>query len=1217
MYSVIRGFTVAFATNLFFSVFSYIDTVTISRSSASVTDAQVQASHQLPVNFSQHESRFGSTAASYVIKRSKTSDAYTVWQFDINSPSLFNPVVTNPGVTFPNSLHLGAIGGYLMSYSSILPTGNISYQVLNFDPANPDPLNGEAVRQGKWDKGKFLGYDHFTWDPGNSPDILQLVPMTGYVMAYMPTSTRATYRLWNFDQEDTRDPISCSITPQGAFSLISGGSQLLPIGNYVLEWMAATSSYRVWSFDPQEMIPLQLPVISEGVWPSIDTSHELLVIGDYLLDWVPASGDYRLWLFVPQLESPLQGPIRSGTLPAGFDISSILTSIQNTVPVDAVAAETPGTMDFMRDKIEHVVVYMLESRSMDSVLGWLYTNDPPVLNYINAEPPFRGASLSYSNQANGQTYNVYQFKNGKLSEDYELNAPFIDPFHDTPDGIRQQYSDGYEGYFSGVTPDMGGYVKNNASGEVMVTFTPEQLPVLNGLASSFAVSDDWFSALPGGTDSNRAFALTGSSFNITTTYEGGPQYKYFPDQARRQSIWKVLWNNGIEDWKIYWSVKWYDYIFTYHLYLDGDIPTVDENVASGGTDYIAPIAHFFADAASGTLPRFSFLEPTWIAPTGSTSYHPGGDLVPPEKELNKIYQAITNGPGWDKTALVITFSKGGGLYDHVPPPKTIKPWPKDSNDGFKYDVLGPRVPAIVVSPWVEPNTVFRSPMEEQPLSATSLPATLLEWFGIPKARWGLGDRLQRAKTFEEVFQRQEARTDKPIFSNPYDASYPAEPEIELAAVNPGDQGAVKTSYSYTLSFAEAEALYPNAVWLPPAYAPCFTSLVDTVQAFTLGSAINSHISNPTVKVTFKPTGNLLIELESTGSTQEELATFAQRHLDFMPVAKEALNGVNYCKDTPDCWRSLDIEGNGYCQTKPYVWAMFVSWAVALDKNSSVNLMDYPPNSDMKNASSTNNITMDRWNHVLETVGVPKPDLGNYEVIVNTRPIAAPGAGLYSDLPQTVNAADVFANPAANPSRDWIGQGLGFFTNPPSNQFSNALPILVMGSPARKTWSELINQPVPVLGHGKTTSLNGKSQWWVATNHPNVTMYSCCPNDPAEECRDNANLVANDKIDLTAACMQYALGQNPDANGNVISASCNATWNSEQPAPDIAMAICIDARMSYNFNSAGQCECEAAARAFCEATVGGAGNENANACYETIPGQAQMCTQYNERFCDAC
>lgn len=223
------------------------------------------------------------------------------------------------------------------------------------------------------------------------------------------------------------------------------------------------------------------------------------------------------------------------------------------------------------------------------------------------------------------------------------------------------------------------------------------------------------------------------------------------------------------------------------------------------------------------------------------------------------------------------------------------------------------------------------------------------------------------------------------------------------------------------------------------------------------------------------------------------------------------------------------------------------------------------------------------------------------------------------LPQSVDAKDVFATSG----RDWIGQGLGFFTNPPSNQASNALPILVLGSPARKTWAEVIDyagkevkttcqwsssDEVPVLGYGLTTRPGSLKQgWWLASNHPDETMYNCCPGDPAARCKGSTNLVACDKVDLTATCMQYAFGQDPDADGDTVFATCNGTWNTDNPTPDVAMKICIDARMSYNFNSEGLCKCESAAAAFCAAN-------NANACNETAPGQALMCTQYNEQYC---
>lgn len=727
------------------------------------------------------DSQPGPQPPTYVINRSRTTDSYTLWQLSPESPSLFRQLPTSPDASFPRRHHLCAVGDYLLDYPPVRidPNGPpIPYRLRPFDPRSEDPLSGPVMKEDSWRPGKFSGYyDHYTWDP-NDDDMLRMIPMAGYVLSFIGSPRHSAFRLWNFDPapnaaEDV-DPLPNPVSPRDVFSVIAGNSRLLPVGNYVLEWLAVGSAYRVWSLDPQAQTPLALPVVSEGRRDDIDVRQELLFLGEDLLIWTPETGEYKLRHFDPTRADPFAQVIRTGKLPQGFGADSNLTAVQGKVPIDSAAAETPGTMDFMRSKIEHLVVYMLESRSMDSVLGWLYAENPPTINFINAEAPFKGTSTDYYNEANCKTFPVYKFKDGALGTDFDLNVPGPggDPFHSTPDSILQHFSGGYPDYLAGAAADMGGFVSNNNSGEVMATLTPEQLPVLNGLAAAFAVSDYWFSAVPGGTNSNRAFALTGSSFNITTSYQGGglyEPYKRFPDTPRRQSIWKVLWNNGVADWKIYNAVEWKAVPYTYHLYLKNQCPSIDDKV----DDFVASFDRFLEDAANGRLPKFSFVEPAWIAPEGATSYKPTTDLVPGEVALNRLYRAIAEGPAWDKTALLITFSKGGGMYDHVPPPKAVKPWPKDLNDGFGFDVLGPRVPAIIVSPWVEPNSVFRAP-GDAPFSATSLPATVLRWLGIPKARWGLGDRVAASPTFEAVFQRSSPRTDLPSFTNPYDKSNPPE-----------------------------------------------------------------------------------------------------------------------------------------------------------------------------------------------------------------------------------------------------------------------------------------------------------------------------------------------------------------------------------------------------------------------------------------------------------
>ena len=215
------------------------------------------------------ENQNSDAAPTYLISRSKTDNSYCVWQMVAEAPELFVQVETAPKASFSATKKLCAVGGYLLAYDLATlkdDTPVVTYELFSFAPDQQDPLNAPPVQHGQWPKSKFWQYfDHYTWDPSET-DIVQLVPMTGYVMAYMPTAARGSYMLWNFDPApDTPnvvDPLPNALDPQDAFALIGEGSELLPVGNYVLEWVAKKSTYRVWSFDPQSMHPLSLPYMS-------------------------------------------------------------------------------------------------------------------------------------------------------------------------------------------------------------------------------------------------------------------------------------------------------------------------------------------------------------------------------------------------------------------------------------------------------------------------------------------------------------------------------------------------------------------------------------------------------------------------------------------------------------------------------------------------------------------------------------------------------------------------------------------------------------------------------------------------------------------------------------------------------------------------------------------------------------------------------------------
>jgi phospholipase C len=737
------------------------------------------------------------------------------------------------GAQFDPTHQLISIGNYILEWGPItLPDysskGVFPYRLLRFDPSGRDPLGFNVVKKGLWDKKKFWGGRPDFGNPEGAAkaydkgDKLMLVPLGTFVLNIIPTTGRGTFKLFNFDP-GSDDPLTDFPTMiHGSFETIQFGHELIPLGNYVLDRVADPKApadekgkYWLWSFDPMNATPLARPAIQTDRWHDIDENHQLIPIDEYVLDWDMKVRSYRLLRFDPKSRNhestnPLTETGLHGPMPKEFDAQmtpngiegNILTGIQVLRPIDHkkkeepgtidfMRKEEPGTIDFMRTKIKHVVFYMLENCSFDHVCGWLYEKGEEGINFVppDCERLFKGAkhaqNLGCDFNLNPDHFSVdpndpdkkepakkvhldkFKYTGGQL--------PFLptDPYHDMTDTMRQYFFDGrnydHDGYAKKRKPSMGGFVWNQGNPLVMKTFTPEQLPVLNGLAKAFAVSDEWFCSMPGATDSQRAFALSGSALRELNNFMNGPQYAYWPDNPHRASIWKVLWANGITNWKIYNSVMWprppeIPFVLTYHLFLEGQIASVDAKLEK----FIATVDQFKEDAQTGNLPSFSFLEPVWImSGKPATSYHPAAEdgKTPGEIALNEIYEALKTGPKWNETLLIITFDEHGGLFDHVPPSYAHNPWPNDENDGFKYDLMGVRVPTILVSPWIKEQTVFRSPTDV-PYDSTSIPATLLSWYGIPKARWGLGERTHHAPTFESVFQCESPRNDAPKLPSP-------------------------------------------------------------------------------------------------------------------------------------------------------------------------------------------------------------------------------------------------------------------------------------------------------------------------------------------------------------------------------------------------------------------------------------------------------------------
>lgn len=202
--------------------------------------------------------------------------------------------------------------------------------------------------------------------------------------------------------------------------------------------------------------------------------------------------------------------------------------------------------------IEHIVYLMLENRSFDNVLGWLYENENPK-HFIpspkqNIEKPlFNGLQKgNYYNRNKNEVVHV-----SKIGTSAGQQIPSVDP-HEKHENVEIQIST-----IDGVP--MGGFLKDFSSagskdpGEIMKAYTPESLPVLNSLAKNFAVSDAYFSSIPTQTNCNRAFAATGNSLghyyskpndlkawvNNSFNYHGALDVTF-----NQKTIWGVLSQHG-------------------------------------------------------------------------------------------------------------------------------------------------------------------------------------------------------------------------------------------------------------------------------------------------------------------------------------------------------------------------------------------------------------------------------------------------------------------------------------------------------------------------------------------------------------------------------------------------------------------------------------------------------------------------------------------------
>ena len=383
----------------------------------------------------------------------------------------------------------------------------------------------------------------------------------------------------------------------------------------------------------------------------------------------------------------------------------------------------------MLPQIEHIVVLMMENHSYDSYFGTLDRGDG------------------------------FRLRNGRpTAANPDGMGNLVHGFH-MPSECQLEGHPGQNWNASHLSFNHG---RNNgfvlASGPVAMGYwTEEDLPFYYGLARTFPLADRWFGSCLAQTYPNRRFLLAGTAAGIVSTSIEALTAPPPPNG----NILERLDAHGIS-WRDYYS----------------DLPGVGVllNYASENTDKLLPIDRFFIDAASGTLPAVSLVDPDF----GMQSEENPQDIGQGEAFAARVVNAVMSGPGWPRTVLIWLYDEHGGYYDHVPPPRAVPPddippaihVPPDMPG--EYDRYGFRVPAIVVSPFARPHHVSHVVRDH-----TSVLKFIETKWNLPALTY----RDANADTLLDCldFRRPPAFLEPPTLPEPNVATHPAR-------CTPGDPG---------------------------------------------------------------------------------------------------------------------------------------------------------------------------------------------------------------------------------------------------------------------------------------------------------------------------------------------------------------------------------------------------------------------------------------------
>ncbi|HVL33358.1 MAG TPA: alkaline phosphatase family protein [Actinomycetota bacterium] len=446
----------------------------------------------------------------------------------------------------------------------------------------------------------------------------------------------------------------------------------------------------------------------------------------------------------------------------------------------AFSREAVGGLPIPKESgLDHIVVTMMENRSVDHLFGWIPGIDGVLDGVSNPKRlsvpqglcsavPFE-SPLAVADPTEVQRHRLPRHCH-KPDPDHGWTGSRIERNHGLMNGFVERSGDHAMGYYE-----------------------REDIPFLGWLGSEFTTFSRYFSSVLGPTYPNRLYWLSAQGGEA----KGNPlplpnQYNPMPTGYRWPTIFDRLSSAGV-NWAWYATDLPTIWLFFRHNYLD--------------PGRIRHISDYYADAAAGRLPNVAFLDPSYI--TIGNDLHPGhgGDLRLGDRYVHDTFTALAESPHWERSAYILTFDEAGGWYDHVVPPRAADERARPDNHCEDWGQLGFRVPTVVASPFA-----LRRSVGERVYDHTSI-LKLIEWrFSLSPltARDAAANNLAEILTFEPGQKQVElpaGRPDVPLSVETLACSFqgvgtttqrvfggnPAEPLPEApvpAPARPADMGAL-------------------------------------------------------------------------------------------------------------------------------------------------------------------------------------------------------------------------------------------------------------------------------------------------------------------------------------------------------------------------------------------------------------------------------------------